>query len=175
MNLRSTYQLLCDFSFCDERCGLLALKFALLEAHHPCIITPRLLSSSLVLFLAQASNYASTPIILQSNRILQIHSGPFCRVFSAPEPRKYGGPASEYLLETNADALVARFGAWIAERGGGPFGSLKKDPEPVDQQMVFDRWMAHTSFSKDAQAAEVGTFFVEKDGGETSPLTCLEA
>jgi hypothetical protein len=165
----------CDFSFCDERCGLLALKFALLEAHHPCIITPRLLSSSSVLFLAQASNYASTPIILQSNRILQIHSGPFCRVFSAPEPRKYGGPASEYLLETNADALVARFGAWIAERGGGPFGSLKKDPEPVDQQMVFDRWMAHTSFSKDAQAAEVGTFFVEKDGGETSPLTCLEA
>lgn len=69
------------------------------------------------------------------------------------ESEKYGGPASEYLLETNADALVARFGAWIAERGGGPFGSLKKDPKPVDQQMVFDRWMAHTSFSKDAQAA----------------------
>lgn len=64
--------------------------------------------------------------------------------------RKYGGPASEYLLETNADALVARFGAWIAERGGGPFGSVA-DTIPVDPDRVFDRWMAHTSFSKDAQ------------------------
>lgn len=69
-----------------------------------------------------------------------------------PQPRKYGGTASEYLLETNADALVARFGTWIAERGGGPFGSLKNESKTVDPEEVFDRWMAHTSFSKDAQA-----------------------
>lgn len=158
---------------CDEWCGLLVLKLALLETHHPCIITPRFLYSSSVLFLAQATIPApSTHFAIQSH---PSHSQRQLLSCSA-EPRKYGGPASEYLLETNADALVARFGAWIAERGGGPFGSLKKDPEPVDQQMVFDRWMAHTSFSKDAQA-EVGGCFLRKREvkRETFPLTFVEA
>lgn len=80
------------------------------------------------------------------------------------QPRKYGGTASEYLLETNADALVARFGTWIAERGGGPFGSLKNESKPVDPKQVFDRWMAHTSFSKDAQAGGVSQPIRAGDG-----------
>ncbi|CAK9095541.1 unnamed protein product [Durusdinium trenchii] len=77
------------------------------------------------------------------------------------EPRvsqRFGGPASEYLLETHADALVARFDAWIAQRHGGPFGRMdgRGDGGAPREQLeaaVFDRWAAHTSFSKDAQAA----------------------
>ena len=71
------------------------------------------------------------------------------------EPRssqRFGGPPTEYLLETNADELVSRFDSWVAARGGGPFGAQHREkggPSPG----VFDRWDAHTSFSKDAQAA----------------------
>ena len=36
-------------------------------------------------------------------------------------------PPSEYVLETHADAHVAKFSAWLADRGGGPFGGF--DPE----------------------------------------------
>ncbi|CAE7675320.1 PAO [Symbiodinium sp. CCMP2592] len=69
------------------------------------------------------------------------------------EPRtseKFGGPPSEYLLETSADELVARFDAWVAARGGGPFGGHGLESHSPG---VFDRWEAHTRFSKDAQAA----------------------
>lgn len=69
------------------------------------------------------------------------------------EPRtseKFGGPPSEYLLETSADELVARFDAWVAARGGGPFGGHGLESNSPG---VFDRWEAHTRFSKDAQAA----------------------
>lgn len=44
---------------------------------------------------------------------------------------------------------MARFGAWVAACGGGPLGAQHvTHPE----EAVFDRWSAHTSFSKDAQA-----------------------
>eukprot|EP00442_Polarella_glacialis_P045579 CAMPEP_0115062222 /NCGR_PEP_ID=MMETSP0227-20121206/8422_1 /TAXON_ID=89957 /ORGANISM="Polarella glacialis, Strain CCMP 1383" /LENGTH=629 /DNA_ID=CAMNT_0002447569 /DNA_START=47 /DNA_END=1936 /DNA_ORIENTATION=- len=78
----------------------------------------------------------------------------------SPAPsQRYGGPASEYLLETHADALVSRFDTWVAARGGGPFGSesAEKMKSAADEMKsgngVFDRWAAHTSFAKDAQAA----------------------
>ncbi|CAE7519375.1 PAO [Symbiodinium pilosum] len=71
------------------------------------------------------------------------------------EPRssqKFGGPPTEYLLETNADELVSRFDSWVAARGGGPFG-FGREENQTGFSGVFDRWEAHTRFSKDAQAA----------------------
>lgn len=71
----------------------------------------------------------------------------------APSDR-YGGPATEYLLETHADALVARFGEWLAARGGGPFGSEESAgrPQPSEEELV-DRWAAHTRSHPDTRAA----------------------
>ena len=65
---------------------------------------------------------------------------------------KYGGPPTEYLLETNADELVSRFDSWVSARGGGPFGG-QGGSNSNSSPGVFDRWEAHTCFSKDAQAA----------------------
>jgi len=73
-----------------------------------------------------------------------------------PQPsERFGGPSTEYLLETPADELVSRFGAWVSARGGGPFANRDEafPGRSPPSQRVFDRWAAHTSFSKDAQAA----------------------
>jgi len=72
---------------------------------------------------------------------------------------RFGGPPSEYVLETQADAHVARFGAWLAERGGGPFAestaaaAAASAGVPPGEADLMDRWEAHTKFSPDARAA----------------------
>mmetsp|Transcript_48376 Transcript_48376/g.121915 ORF Transcript_48376/g.121915 Transcript_48376/m.121915 type:complete len:624 (+) Transcript_48376:71-1942(+) len=84
----------------------------------------------------------------------------------APKPsERFGGPPSEYVLETHADAHVARFNAWLAERGGGPFGetlaaassggaaAVAAATAPPGEADLMDRWQAHTKFSPDARAA----------------------
>ncbi|CAJ1367117.1 unnamed protein product, partial [Effrenium voratum] len=73
--------------------------------------------------------------------------------FSPKSSWRYGGPATEYLLETPADELVARFGSWVQQRGGGPFGRKEGGEGVTPAAGVFDRWQAHTCFGRDAQAA----------------------
>jgi len=77
------------------------------------------------------------------------------RTFRAPAiSHRYGGPPSEYVLETHADALVAEFDAWLAARGGGPFGMNEYGSStPLKDEDLMDRWTRHTMFNPDTSAA----------------------
>jgi len=67
---------------------------------------------------------------------------------------RFGGPDSEYVLETHADELVARFDAWLTDRGGGPFGPSGEDGVgPLSDVELMDRWTMQTQSNPDMQVA----------------------
>lgn len=68
--------------------------------------------------------------------------------------QRFGGPDSEYVLETHADELIVRFDAWLTSRGGGPFGPSGEDGDrPFTDAELMDRWTLTTKSNPDMQVA----------------------
>jgi len=65
---------------------------------------------------------------------------------------RFGGRASEYVLETHADEFVSRFDDWLVDRGGGPFGFTEgSSSKPWTEAELMDRWTAHTRLCPDSR------------------------